>query len=90
MTDTRTKRNGRPAGSGNDRWTDPSTLSGWSTDPREGKDFMHRVRTFPPEVATWRKELVEHIRGGHPVFPDLEGDDVKEIRDRLDDGIVRL
>ena len=39
----------------------PADLSGWPLDPRERGDFYHPPRAFPPEVAIWRRRLVERL-----------------------------
>lgn len=43
--------------------------SGWPPDERERRDFYHRPREFPPEVARWRAAMVERIRGDRDRFP---------------------
>lgn len=70
----------------------PDVLSGWEVEPRERKDFYHRVRTFPPDVAAWRKQLVEQLVAGEDV-PFLEpppGETAVQLRARLDDGTSHL
>ncbi len=37
-------------------------LSGWTPHPSERRDFLNRIRAFPPEVAGWRRSLLERLR----------------------------
>jgi len=51
---------------------DVSTLlarSGWPVEPRERRDFYHRVREFPPQVASWRTELIARAVSEEKLFP---------------------
>jgi DNA (cytosine-5)-methyltransferase 1 len=69
----------------------PAELAGWSLDPRERGDFYHSPRTFPPEVASWRRELVERIvAGGTPFRTVRRSTGIDEIRSRLDAGLAHL
>ncbi len=65
-------------------------LSGWTPHPSERRDFLNRIRAFPPEVAAWRRRLLEQIRADPTRFrlaPDL---DPETLAARLDAGIVYL
>jgi DNA (cytosine-5)-methyltransferase 1 len=42
---------------------------GWPPDVRERRDFCHRPREFPPDVARWRASMVERIRTDPRAFP---------------------
>src|SRR5205823_10840439 len=35
--------------------------TGWPPHPSERRDFYHRIRVFPPEMAGWRKRMVRAI-----------------------------
>ncbi len=37
--------------------------TGWPLHPSERRDFYHRVRVFPPEMAGWRKHMARPIAG---------------------------
>lgn len=43
--------------------------SGWPPDERERRDFYHRPREFPPEIARWRAAMVERVRKEREEFP---------------------
>jgi DNA (cytosine-5)-methyltransferase 1 len=43
--------------------------SGWPPDARERRDFYHRPREFPPEVARWRAATVERVRAAGDRYP---------------------
>jgi DNA (cytosine-5)-methyltransferase 1 len=43
--------------------------SGWPPDGRERRDFYHRPREFPPEVARWRVAMVERVRADRARYP---------------------
>lgn len=65
--------------------------SGWPTDASERRDFLHRIRAFPPEVADWRKALVRRIVEGDERFPAApESRTVSGVRSLLDEGISQL
>jgi hypothetical protein len=45
------------------------TRTGWPRKAAERRDFYHRPREFPPEVAAWRKLLVAAIQADPARFP---------------------
>lgn len=61
--------------------------TGWPRKAAERRDFYHRPREFPPEVAAWRKQLVTAIQADPARFPRAAGRSPEEIRDLLDEGI---
>lgn len=64
--------------------------SGWTPHPSERRDFYHRVRVFPADVATWRRRLVERIRTGAPPLPLTSPPHPETVGERLDEGISYL
>jgi DNA (cytosine-5)-methyltransferase 1 len=65
--------------------------SAWPREPRDRCDFYHRTRTFPPDVAQWRKALVSRIGKDREAWSKLPRDATTEqIREQLDDGISYL
>ena len=46
-----------------------TSSTGWPPDGRERRDFYHRPREFPPEVARWRAAMVERARAPRSPFP---------------------
>src|SRR4051812_43590990 len=39
----------------------PPDLSGWTPHPAERRDFLNRIRAFPPDVAAWRRRTLERV-----------------------------
>jgi DNA (cytosine-5)-methyltransferase 1 len=69
----------------------PADLAGWPLDARERGDYYHTPRAFPPEVAEWRRRLVERILVGESPFRKVtRKTDIEEVRSRLDAGIAYL
>jgi DNA (cytosine-5)-methyltransferase 1 len=69
----------------------PADLAGWPLDPRERGDFYHCPRAFPPDVSSWRRQLVDRIlEGGTPFRAVRRNTGIEEIRSRLDAGIAHL
>jgi DNA (cytosine-5)-methyltransferase 1 len=67
------------------------TITSWPPDPRERCDFYHRTRTFPKEVAAWRKTLASKISMHRSAWPRLQqGATDVQIRELVDDGISYL
>lgn len=66
------------------------TRTGWPRKAAERRDFHHRPREFPPEVALWRKQLVAAIQANPARFPRVAGRNAEEIRDLLDESIGAL
>jgi DNA (cytosine-5)-methyltransferase 1 len=64
-------------------------LSGWTPHASERRDLFHRIRVFPPEVASWRKRLVRHVEVRPDLFPDAPADR-EAFLERLDAGITFL
>ena len=65
-------------------------LSGWAPHPGERRDFYHRIRAFPPEVAGWRRRMVRSIADQPGRFPLASSATPEEIQGKLDDGISYL
>lgn len=63
--------------------------SGWTPHPSERRDFYHRVRVFPPDVASWRQRVARHIPECTDLFNALPSDR-EQLLDRLDAGISHL
>ena len=62
-----------------------------SRDEAERGEFSHRLRVVPEDVADWRQRTVRFIAEHREVFPAVSSRvSETEIRDRLDEGIVRL
>ena len=69
----------------------PADLTGWPLDPRERGDFYHLPRAFPPEVATWRRHLVDRCREHPRLFRGVQkGVTVENLRAAVDAGIAYL
>lgn len=67
----------------------PPDPSGWSPHPSERRDFYHRVRVFPPDVAAWRQRLARHVQDRPDLFPDALADR-DQLFERIDAGISYL
>lgn len=63
--------------------------SGWTPHPSERRDFYHRVRVLPPDVAVWRQELVRHVSERPELFANATADR-DELLGRIDAGISHL
>src|SRR5947207_7064927 len=62
----------------------PPDPSGWQPHPSERRDFFSRIRAFPPDVASWRRRLLELVRaqpGRFPAASGLEGDPLSAVVD---------
>ena len=57
--------------------------SGWPPHPSERRDFYHRIRVFPADVAAWRKGLYQHVKEHPERFP-LAADDRERLFEQLD------
>lgn len=66
------------------------TRTGWPRKAAERRDFFHRPREFPPDVAAWRKQMVAAIQSDPARFPRAAGKGHEEIRDLLDEGTAVL
>jgi DNA (cytosine-5)-methyltransferase 1 len=66
--------------------------TGWPPHPSERRDFYHRIRVFPPEMAGWRKRLLRAIAADPARFPctPLAPREERDLQARLDDGISYL
>jgi DNA (cytosine-5)-methyltransferase 1 len=62
---------------------------GWPVAANERSDFLHRIRFFPSEVASWRKVTVDYVRERGRLFTAAVGTP-EHVRDRLDRTISRL
>lgn len=63
--------------------------SGWTPHPSERRDFYHRVRVFPPDVAAWRQRVARHVSERPDLFTAAPADR-EQLLDRLDAGISHL
>lgn len=63
--------------------------SGWSAHSSERRDFYHRIRVFPPDVAGWRRRFLQHVREHPDRFP-ASSSDPENLLARIDDGISYL
>jgi DNA (cytosine-5)-methyltransferase 1 len=68
----------------------PPDLSGWTPHPGERRDFFNRIRAFPPEVASWRRQLLECVRADASRFPAAAGLEGEQLTAALDSGISYL
>src|SRR5262249_6278910 len=64
--------------------------SGWTPHPSERRDFLNRIRAFPPSVSAWRRRIIERIRTGRPPLPLASEVDSEKLSDLLDAGISYL
>ena len=64
--------------------------SGWTPHPSERRDFLNRIRAFPPSVSAWRRRLLERVRTGEPPLPLAGEADPEHASERLDEGISHL
>jgi DNA (cytosine-5)-methyltransferase 1 len=78
-----------PEAAGEEAAPVPPDLSGWTPHPSERRDFYHRIRVFPPEVARWRKEFIRHVED-HPARFPLAAADREELLAQVDEGISYL
>ena len=62
--------------------------SGWTPHASERRDFLNRIRTFPPSVSAWRRKLLSRITEGDASLPIKAG--VADVSERLDEGISYL
>ena len=63
--------------------------SGWPPHPSERRDFYHRIRVFPADVAAWRKGLYQHVKEHPERFP-LAARDRERLFEQIDKEISRL
>ena len=61
--------------------------SGWTPHASERRDFLGRIRAFPPSVSTWRRQILDRIRTGKPPLPLTAKLDPEKINDHFDIGI---
>jgi DNA (cytosine-5)-methyltransferase 1 len=64
--------------------------SGWTPHRSERRDFLNRIRAFPPSVSAWRRRIIERIRTGQPPLPLAAAVNEEQLSDRLDAGISFL
>ncbi len=64
--------------------------AGWPPDDRERRDFLHRPRSFPGYVGTWRKHLINQTLEGASLLSFPRGSDREGVSKRLDDGIAHI
>ncbi len=67
----------------------PPDLTGWSPHPSERRDFYHRIRVFPSEVAAWRKRFTQHVRENPDRFPVARAA-TGGLQELVDDGLSYL
>jgi DNA (cytosine-5)-methyltransferase 1 len=63
----------------------PPDGSGWTSHPSERRDFFHRIRVFPPEMATWRQQLVRLVQEDPRRFPQA-AQDREQLLSQVDQG----
>jgi DNA (cytosine-5)-methyltransferase 1 len=63
--------------------------SGWTPHPSERRDFYHRIRVFPPDVAAWRQRLLIHVGDRLDIFRQVP-DDRETLVEQVDTGISFL
>jgi hypothetical protein len=56
--------------------------TGWPPHPSERRDFYHRIRVFPPEMAGWRKRMLREIAADPGRFPLAAGATPEDIQAR--------
>src|SRR5262245_27749101 len=67
----------------------PPDHSGWTPHPSERRDFYHRIRVFPREIATWRREFVRHVSDHPERFPAARRL-AEKLQSVIDDGMSYL
>ncbi len=67
----------------------PTDGSGWTPHPSERRDFYHRIRFFPPEMAAWRQDLARLVQDHPDRFP-LAARDREHLLSQVDQGISFL
>lgn len=88
-----TKRNPRETAAGVDQTGSGRTAAqhtGWPPDDKERRDFLHRPRSFPRSVTSWRKRTVSRCLDGDGSLRAPRGADRAGVTGRLDDGIAHL
>lgn len=69
----------------------PADTCGWTLHRRESSDFFHDLKVYPPELRSWRKEMVARALGDRELFPALaKGATEPEARERVDQGVSYL
>ena len=74
---------GQPKGSGVVE-ADPS---GWQPHLNERRDFYHRIRLFPEDVARWRKSFLRHVAENPGRFP-ARVSQPENLQGLIDDAVV--
>jgi DNA (cytosine-5)-methyltransferase 1 len=65
--------------------------SGWISEPSERLDFFHRIRTYPPDVAEWRKRMVTLVAADRDRFPLVPSRaSTEDVRSLVDEGVTYL
>jgi endonuclease III len=64
--------------------------SSWPPHPSERRDFYHRIRAFPSEVAAWRRRLLAEIADIRKRFPLATFAAPEQLQEQLDAGISHL
>ncbi len=90
-----TARNAVPVEGQTPRQTGANALcaadrSGWPSHPGERRDFDHRIRAFPAEVAAWRRRLLSRVASDPGRFPRAESASSEQLHGWLDEGISYL
>jgi hypothetical protein len=65
-------------------------LSGWTAHPSERRGFFNRIRAFPPDVAAWRRRMLEHVASESARYPAAAGLRGEPLSAALDSGISYL
>jgi DNA (cytosine-5)-methyltransferase 1 len=68
----------------------PPDPCGWTAHPAERRDFFNRIRAFPPDVAAWRRRMLEHVRSDPGRYPAVGPLDGEQLTAALDSGISYL
>src|SRR5262245_22889163 len=68
----------------------PPDRTGWTAHPGERRDFLNRVRAFPPDVASWRRRMQERIPADPSRFPLAAALQGEQLTGALDAGITYL
>lgn len=65
-----------------------ASRSGWPAEPRERRDFYHRIREFPVDIAAWRGALVTRAMVERRLLP-LAVDAARAAAENADEAASR-
>jgi DNA (cytosine-5)-methyltransferase 1 len=68
----------------------PPDPTGWTAHPSERRDFFNRIRTFPADVAAWRRKMLERLPSEPSRFPAASSLNADNLIAALDSGISKL